>query len=724
MNKTIHLLTSSALLALLSFNLTAATIVPIPFSSEPVASAVSTNDDVILNATNNGTATWTTKRATVSKFVTGALPLILPSVTNAANAAAAGVTNGVPAQITNAVNAATNLLIGTITNSALAARSYYQPNTAAFDMVSRCPVPWLSWCTWWSIGNNDSNSLAITDSWIRTHIQDFATNGMRDAGYNLIMVDDGWQYTNNTLAAGALLCNSNRFPYGMKDLADYAHGMGFKIGLYLTRWTNTCLSMPNGAIGREAAWARTISDWGYDQVSLDACGAAPSGELSYFYTWNNAFSYPNVARPIIVRYASDNYTTSLTPLVNAIYTGQGVAIDSWANLQLHWPLSLNANFNRGDQLNNGGDTPLNMVAPGHYFDISAIVPAASTNTLKDALGAFAILCQPINAYCNSNMAPERVAIYADPLFLRVLRDPLVIPGHLATNYGGVSVWVRPVSDTNNYAAVYLSNTNASTTTNVLITPSLIGWANEFNAYDIWAHTNFVGTNTTITAALNRGFTNLSVSVPASSSRFLYLSRNGLTPTETVTTAVGISTNVVIGSLTFNFTNGLLGAVVTNYTATDTDVTNFAARAGITDNTQLRALDTAVIALKAANIWTNLHAVYPFIGGNSMAHSLNLASTNYGITWNGTVTHNANGVTGDGATGYGDTRYYAGVSMKTNSGHYYVYQRLSGLTETRNIYIGDGYDSYTESGIGPLDATTTHVYYMGPHSGWLFPGRAF
>ena len=82
MNKpTLLQMKTITLLLLTALNGLAATVT-IPISQEPVASAVSTNDDVLINATNAGTATWTTKRATVGKVASGMLPLILPAVSN------------------------------------------------------------------------------------------------------------------------------------------------------------------------------------------------------------------------------------------------------------------------------------------------------------------------------------------------------------------------------------------------------------------------------------------------------------------------------------------------------------------------------------------------------------------------------------------------------------------------------------------------------------------
>lgn len=96
---------------------------------------------------------------------------------------------------------------------------------------------------------------------------------------------------------------------------------------------------------------------------------------------------------------------------------------------------------------------------------------------------------------------------------------------------------------------------------------------------------------------------------------------------------------------------------------DPDAQAFFTAAGITNPTQQSAVNTFVLGLKAASLWSKLSALYPFVGGTASAHSFNLKDpAQFQITWAGTVTHNANGITGDGSTGFGNT----GISIPTLS----------------------------------------------------------
>jgi len=88
---------------------------------------------------------------------------------------------------------------------------------------------------------------------------------------------------------------------------------------------------------------------------------------------------------------------------------------------------------------------------------------------------------------------------------------------------------------------------------------------------------------------------------------------------------------------------------------DADVDNFMTTAAIVNDTIKYALNELVVSLKNNGLWTKIKALYPFVGGTSTTHSYNLKyPTLYQITWSGTVTHNYNGITGNGTNGYGST----------------------------------------------------------------------
>jgi len=80
---------------------------------------------------------------------------------------------------------------------------------------------------------------------------------------------------------------------------------------------------------------------------------------------------------------------------------------------------------------------------------------------------------------------------------------------------------------------------------------------------------------------------------------------------------------------------------------------FLSATGITDPTITSAVYTLVNDLNGYGLWSKMKAIYPMVGGNATAHSYNLKdTTKFQITWYGGLTHDSNGVTGNGSNGFG------------------------------------------------------------------------
>jgi alpha-galactosidase len=93
-------------------------------------------------------------------------------------------------------------------------------------------------------------------------------SGMKDAGYQYIIIDDCWQVGRDSL--GNIMADQERFPSGMKAVADYIHKLGLKLGIYSDAGTMTCCER-TGSRGFECQDARTYGAWGVDYLKYDWC---------------------------------------------------------------------------------------------------------------------------------------------------------------------------------------------------------------------------------------------------------------------------------------------------------------------------------------------------------------------------------------------------------------------------------------------------------------------
>lgn len=114
---------------------------------------------------------------------------------------------------------------------------------------------------------------------------------------------------------------------------------------------------------------------------------------------------------------------------------------------------------------------------------------------------------------------------------------------------------------------------------------------------------------------------------------------------------------------------------------DPDAQAFITAAAITDATQQQAINTLVVGLKAQSLWTKMKAVYPFVGGTASQHKFNLKDPRdlnaaFRLVFNGGITHNSNGITGNGSNGYVNTHYSLSVNNTISSASMGTYDRNS------------------------------------------------
>src|SRR6266576_2512290 len=121
------------------------------------------------------------------------------------------------------------------------------------------PMGWNSW-----------NKFAgrVDDAAVRGMADAMAANGMKDAGYVYVNIDDTWQ---GEREKNGNITTNKKFP-DMKALADYVHSKGLKIGIYSSPGPNTCAGY-EGSYGHEEQDAKTYAEWGIDYLKYDWCGA-------------------------------------------------------------------------------------------------------------------------------------------------------------------------------------------------------------------------------------------------------------------------------------------------------------------------------------------------------------------------------------------------------------------------------------------------------------------
>jgi alpha-galactosidase len=111
--------------------------------------------------------------------------------------------------------------------------------------------------------------LDINESLIRETMEALVESGLRDLGYRYLNIDDGWMAPERD-RHGRLTPDPRKFPGGIARLADEAHRLGLKLGIYSDCGVKTCGGLP-GSYGHEREDAETFVSWGIDYLKQDWC---------------------------------------------------------------------------------------------------------------------------------------------------------------------------------------------------------------------------------------------------------------------------------------------------------------------------------------------------------------------------------------------------------------------------------------------------------------------
>ncbi len=376
------------------------------------------------------------------------------------------------------------------------------PTTAgALDNgVSRTPP--MGWNTWNTFGCNISETL------IRQMADVIVANGMRDLGYQYVVVDDCW-FNPNRDSAGNLQGDPTRFPSGMKALGDYLHARGLKFGIYQVPVDRTCAQYfgaypgATGSQGHEAQDARQFAAWGVDFLKYDWC--SPNGtindQVTTFARMRDALAA--TGRPIVYSINPNSIHEKTGPLRN-----WGDVANMWRtteDITNAWNTGQTNGYPMGIQNIVNVNVPLSGYArPGGFNDpdMMEVGNGGMTDTeMRSHFALWAIMAAPLIAGNDlRNASAATLTILRNQRLIAINQDALGVQAMQAAGDANQRVLAKRLA--NNDVAVALFNQSAGTRT-ISTTAAAIGKSGtSFTLTDAWTG----GTSTTTGA--------ISASVPA------------------------------------------------------------------------------------------------------------------------------------------------------------------------------------------------------------------
>jgi len=295
-------------------------------------------------------------------------------------------------------------------------------------------TPPMGWNSWNKFGCN------VSEDMIRQMADGMVKSGMKDAGYQYVVIDDCWQVERDQ--SGNIVADAKRFPAGIKALADYVHSLGLKFGIYSDAGSMTCAKRP-GSLGHEYQDALQYASWGVDYLKYDWCNTTTQDAQAAYALIRNALNA--TGRPIVLSICE--WGTAKPWLWGKAVGGNlwrttGDISDTWQGKDKHH-LGVVDILDLQDGLQS-------YAGPGHWNDPDMLEVGnggMTTDEYRAHFSLWAILAAPLLAGNDlRDMKPEIRDILTNKEVIAVNQDPLGRQGRRVRKDGDLEVWAKQMRD--------------------------------------------------------------------------------------------------------------------------------------------------------------------------------------------------------------------------------------------------------------------------------------
>lgn len=316
---------------------------------------------------------------------------------------------------------------------------------------STAPIetPLMGWSSW------NTYRVHINEDLIKSQADAMVNQGLKDAGYHYINIDDGFfGWRDKT---GRLHTHPERFPNGLKGIAGYIHSKGLKAGIYSDAGSNTCGSIWDkdangigvGLYGHEKQDANLFfNEWGFDFIKIDYCGAGQQLDLDEEKRYT---AIRHAIDEVCKRNVSINICRWAYPgtWVKALGRSWRISPDinpSWGSIKSIIRKNLYLSAYAGD---------------GHYNDMDMLEIGRGLKPEEEEVhfGMWCIMSSPLLIGCDLTTIPEpSLKLLKNKELIALNQDPLGLQAYVVQQEKGSYVLVKDIEKKRgNVRAVALYN---------------------------------------------------------------------------------------------------------------------------------------------------------------------------------------------------------------------------------------------------------------------------
>jgi alpha-galactosidase len=365
------------------------------------------------------------------------------------------------------------------------------------NLASTPPMGWNSW---------NHFTCNVSEKLIKEIADSMVSSGMKDAGYVYINIDDCWHGKRDS--SGFIHPDSERFPSGIKELADYIHSKGLKIGLYSCAGSKTCAGY-RGSRGHEYQDALSYASWGIDYFKYDWCNTENLNAIGAYTTMRDALY--SAGRPIIFSICEwgNNKPWEWGPEVGHLWRTTGDIYNCFDCIKDHGKWKSYGVMQILDMQDG-----LRKYAGPHHWNDPDMLEVGNGLTENENRAHFSMWCMiaaPLIAGNDVRNLPEDVKyVLTNKDVIAIDQDKFGVQGFKYSSKDSLEVWFKPLANDNWAMSILNRSTKPKTISfdwnkeNVF--DDLTNRATNFNTTeyqlkDLWKKENIGTTKNVLTATI-------------------------------------------------------------------------------------------------------------------------------------------------------------------------------------------------------------------------------
>ncbi|MCH5338036.1 MAG: glycoside hydrolase family 27 protein [Acetatifactor sp.] len=275
-------------------------------------------------------------------------------------------------------------------------------------------TPPMGWNSWNTFGDKINEQLIFDTADIMVE------KGLLAKGYEYLVIDDCWSLKERD-SNERLVADPEKFPHGMKAVADYVHSKGLKFGMYSCAGNLTCAGYP-GSFEHEFIDAETFAEWGVDFLKYDYCYHSPIIHGKYLYS-RMGLALENCGRDILFSacsWGADETHEWIKRTGASMWRSTGDIFDTWDSIK-----DLVKQQERLHPYNGVGCfNDMDMLVVGMYGKGNVGLKGCNDTQYKTHFSMWAFMGSPLMIGCDiRSMNQETLDILTNEEMIRINQDP-------------------------------------------------------------------------------------------------------------------------------------------------------------------------------------------------------------------------------------------------------------------------------------------------------------